>query len=174
MTDTSGGLATSSEGHAVDLRIVPEIYDVMIRHAQADAPLECCGLLAGRAGQAWRIYPLANASKSETRYDADPKALIEAVQAIRRESTEIVAIYHSHPRWPAVPSKTDLSENHYGEVPRIIVGLLSDPPECRIWRLYREENRFEELTWCLSTDLEPVGIARSRVRQGGSDCLERR
>lgn len=160
MTETHGGPASVSDELAVDLRIAPEVYDVMIRHALGDAPLECCGLLAGRAGQAWRIYPLANASQSETRYDADPKALIEAVQTIRRESTEIVAIYHSHPRWPAIPSKTDLSENHYGEVPRIIVGLLPDPPECRIWRLYREENRFEELTWCLANGLEPEAIAR--------------
>ncbi len=173
MTDTFGDPDIVSGKIAVDLRIEPEIYDIMIRHAQADAPLECCGLLAGRAGQAWRIYPLANASRSETRYDADPKALIEAVQAIRRESTEIVAIYHSHPKWPAVPSRTDLSENHYGEVPRIIVGLLTDPPECRIWRLYREENRFEELTWSLSTGLEPDEIAGNRVSQG-SDSLERR
>lgn len=130
-----------------DLRMTPEVYETMIRHALADAPLECCGLLAGCQGQAWKIYPLANASKSETRYDADPRALIDAVQAIRRESTEIVAIYHSHPKWPAVPSKTDLQENHYGEVPRIILGLLPDPPECRVWRLYRDEERFEELTW---------------------------
>lgn len=131
----------------VDLRMTPEVYDTMIRHARADSPLECCGLLAGREGRAWKIYPLANSSKSETRYDADPQALIQAVQSIRQESNEIMAIYHSHPKWRAIPSKTDLRENHYGTVPRIIVGLLTEPPEFRVWRLYREEERYEELSW---------------------------
>lgn len=154
MTGRSGGPDRSPDASDPDLLMTPEVFDAMIRHALWDAPLECCGLLAGRSGRAWRIYPLANASRSETRYDADPKALIEAVQEIRRESTEIVAIYHSHPKWPAIPSKTDLRENHYGEVPRIIVGLLPSPPECRVWRLYREEERFEELSWCVKDEVE--------------------
>ena len=66
---------------------------------------------------------------------------------MRRDGTEIVGSYHSHPRWPAVPSQTDLRENHYGEIPRLIVGLLEDPPECRVWRFYSEPYRYEELTW---------------------------
>lgn len=166
MTDLPADSGHSGNEAAVDLRMTPEIYESMIRHAQAEAPLECCGLLAGRGGQAWRIYPLPNASQSETRYDADPKALIEAVQGIRREAAEIVAIYHSHPKWPAVPSKTDLRENHYGEVPRIIVGLLPDPPECRVWRFYSEEERFEELTWRLAQGLEPAAVSPAAAGQG--------
>ena len=42
--------------------------------------------------------------------------LIEAHIALRERGAEILAIYHSHPRWEAVPSKTDLAENHYGPV----------------------------------------------------------
>lgn len=131
------------------LTIRPEIYEAMIRHCQNDAPLECCGLLAGRDSMAWVIYSLPNADQSETRYNADPQALIRAVQSMRRDKTEIMAIYHSHPRWPAIPSQTDLRENHYGEVPRIIVGLLNDPPECRIWRFFSAPYRYEELTWLI-------------------------
>jgi proteasome lid subunit RPN8/RPN11 len=134
----------------VDLIIRPEIYESMIRHCHQESPLECCGILAGRDSRAWSIYPLPNACQSETRYNADPQALIRAVQAMRREQTEIMAIYHSHPKWPAVPSQTDLRENHYGEVPRIIIGLLKSPPECRVWRFYTDPYRYTELAWSIA------------------------
>ena len=60
----------------------------------------------------------------------------------------VLAIYHSHPRWAAVPSKTDLRENHYGEVPRIIVSLLGPTPEVRAWRL--DPDSYAELSWSIT------------------------
>ena len=91
------------------------------------------------------FHPLRNADASETRYDADPRDLIEAVIALRARGAEILAIYHSHPRWAAIPSRTDLSENYYGDVPRIIVSLLDETPEVRVWRL--DPDSYEELPW---------------------------
>src|SRR5262249_13779311 len=107
----------------------------MVAHCVRDAPLECCGLLGGVAPVVSSIHPLRNAEASETRSTADADGLIRAVVALRERGAEILAIYHSHPRWPAVPSKTDLRENHYGSVPRIIVSLLGPEPEVRVWRL---------------------------------------
>ena len=130
----------------------------MVDHCLTEKPLECCGILGGRHGHAWEIYKLPNADQSETRYNADPQALIRAVQEMRRNGTEIMAIYHSHPRWQPIPSQTDLKENHYGEVPRIIVGLLKSPPECRVWRFLDEPLRYEELTWT-SSEFSPANIA---------------
>jgi proteasome lid subunit RPN8/RPN11 len=72
---------------------------------------------------------------SETRYDADRRDLIATVVDLRQREAEILAIYHSHPRWDAIPSATDLRENHYGPVPRIIVSLKGDSPEVRVWQL---------------------------------------
>ena len=143
---------------SVNLRILPDIQQAMVDHCLTEKPLECCGILAGRHGHAWEIYKLPNADQSETRYNADPQALIKAVQAMRRNGTEIMAIYHSHPRWQPIPSQTDLKENHYGEVPRIIVGLLKSPPECRVWRFLDEPLRYEELTWTAS-EFAPANIA---------------
>ena len=71
--------------------------------------------------------------------------LIEAHIALRQRGAEILAIYHSHPRWEAVPSKTDLAENHYGRLPRIIISLCGNSPEVRVWEL--EPDSFSELTW---------------------------
>ena len=117
----------------------------MVAHCVREAPLECCGLLGGVMPLVSSIHPLRNSSQSETRYDADPRDLIQAVQALRAQRAEILAIYHSHPRWAAIPSQTDLRENHYGDVPRIIVSLLNDPPEVRVWRL--DPETYAEIPW---------------------------
>ena len=129
------------------LMIPREHHDAMVAHCQREAPLECCGLLGGVKPVVSSWHPLRNVMQSETRYNADPRDLIAAVQALRGRGAEILAIYHSHPRWAAIPSQTDLRENHYGDVPRIIVSLLNDTPEVRTWRLDPES--YAELPWSL-------------------------
>src|SRR5881398_1975645 len=79
------------------LAIPADIHDAMVAHCQREAPLECCGLLGGIAPRVSSFHPLRNASASESRYDADPQDLIDAVIDLRRRGTEILAIYHSHP-----------------------------------------------------------------------------
>lgn len=128
------------------LTIPADIHAAMVAHCQREAPRECCGLLGGVRPLVSSFHPLRNvAPQSETRYDADPKDLIEAVTSLRRAKAEILAIYHSHPRWAPIPSQTDLRENHYGDVPRIIVSLLGPEPEVRIWRL--DADSYTELPW---------------------------
>ena len=127
------------------LLIPVEFHDAMVAHCVREAPLECCGLLGGVAPLVSSIHPMRNASASEVRYDADANDLIAAVQSLRARKAEILAIYHSHPRWAAIPSPTDLGENHYGDVPRIIVSLLDEPPDVRVWRL--DPDSYQELPW---------------------------
>ena len=98
----------------------------MVAHCERESPLECCGILGGISPRVSSIHPLRNDLVSETRYNADPQDLIEAHIALRERGAEILAIYHSHPRWQAVPSKTDLDENYYGPCPRIIVSLCGE------------------------------------------------
>jgi len=137
---------------AVPLQIPRDIHDAMVAHCVREAPLECCGILGGVAPRVSSFHPLRNAAASETRYDADPRDLIDAVVAVRQRGAEILAIYHSHPRWEAVPSQTDLRENHYGPLPRIIVSLQNDAPEVRAWQL--DPDAFVELAWQI---IEPAG-----------------
>lgn len=127
------------------LLIPTPILDAMVDHCRAEAPLECCGILGGVAPRVSSFHPLQNTDASEIHYQADPRDLIEAVTALRARGAEILAIYHSHPRWAAIPSRTDLRENYYGDVPRIIVSLLDEPPEVRVWRL--DLDAYEELPW---------------------------
>jgi [CysO sulfur-carrier protein]-S-L-cysteine hydrolase len=130
------------------LTIPAEILDAMVAHCRMEAPLECCGILAGIFPEVSLFYPLANLEASETRYSADPRDLIRVDRDLREREAKILAIYHSHPRWSAVPSKTDLETNYYGEVPRIIVSLLDEPPTVRVWRL--DAGSYEELDWRVS------------------------
>lgn len=142
------------------LRIPADIHDAMIEHCRAVAPIEACGLLGGKGGRVDSFHPLRNAAASETRYEADPRDVIEAVRGLRGRQAEILAIYHSHPRWPAIPSRTDLAANHYGDVPRIIVSLLDDLPDVKIYRLY--PNAYQALPWTIAP---PVGISTARTAE---------
>ena len=117
----------------------------MVATASARPRWSAAGCSAASRPVVSSIHPLRNAEASETRYNADPQDLIRAVVDLRARGAEILAIYHSHPRWPAVPSQTDLRENHYGAVPRIIVSLLDPAPVVRVWRLDPES--YEELPW---------------------------
>jgi proteasome lid subunit RPN8/RPN11 len=128
------------------LEIPAAIVDQMIAHCQREAPREACGILAGVASRVVSFHPLTNVAASETRYQADERELPRANRVIRESGQEILALYHSHPRSEATPSKTDLRENYWGEVPRIIVSLVdAEKPDVRIWRL--RPDSFEELPW---------------------------
>jgi proteasome lid subunit RPN8/RPN11 len=137
---------TANHAEREALEIPRDILDAMIAHCVREAPLECCGILGGVAPPlVTSIYLLRNESQSETRYNADPHDLINTQLDLRRRGEDIMAIYHSHPRWEAIPSRTDLAENYYGDVPRIIVSLLKDNPDVRVWRL--DPDSFEEIPW---------------------------
>lgn len=132
----------------------------MTHHCQTEAPLECCGILGGVFPSVSLFYPLGNSDRSETTYNADPQDLIRTVQDLRVREAEMLAIYHSHPRWPAIPSQTDLRTNYYGDLPRIIVSLLGATPEVRIWKLSADS--YEELPWKVERS-EDDPNARRRV-----------
>ncbi len=119
---------TKADAPGDPLEIPRDLHDAMVAHCVREAPLECCGILGGFPPRVSSFHPLRNRPASETRYDADPRDLIDAVVALRQRGAEILAIYHSHPRWQAIPSRTDLEENHYGPLPRIIVSLLASRP----------------------------------------------
>jgi len=54
-----------------------------------------------------------NAAQSKVLFRMDPKAQLRAMEQIEAEGLEMIAIFHSHPRGPSVPSPTDLNEAVY-------------------------------------------------------------
>ena len=128
---------------ATMLEIPSDIFDAMIEHARTEAPAECCGLLAGRAGAVTCCFRLRNELASPVAYQADARDLFAAFREMRDSELELVAIYHSHPMSPARPSRVDLAENYYGDIPRIIISLAGDSSVVKAFRLFPD--RFEEL-----------------------------
>jgi len=85
----------------------------MQRHINFEAPLESCGLLGGRAGSVELVLPVKNAAQSRVRFQMDPGAQLRAMQQIEAEGLELLAIFHSHPKGPSMPSPTDIREALY-------------------------------------------------------------
>ena len=116
----------------------------IVGHAEAEYPLEACGILGGREGRSAQVYPLPNVERSAIRYAADPEAQLQAMLEVEGRGWEIMAIYHSHPASPAYPSATDLEMAYYPEALTLIVSLADvEHPVLRAFRIM--EGRIEEV-----------------------------
>ncbi|MCI0641274.1 MAG: M67 family metallopeptidase [Gemmataceae bacterium] len=141
---------------SIQLLLPAQLYNEVLAQAQAELPNECCGLLAGhiepptdhrersvaaKGREEFRVYrvsvryPLVNEAASPREYTANPKGLFAATKDMREKGIELLAIYHSHPTAPPVPSKTDLERNFYPEAVHLIVSLMPTAPEMRVWQL---------------------------------------
>ncbi|MGM8837589.1 MULTISPECIES: Mov34/MPN/PAD-1 family protein [Thermus] len=90
-------------------------------HLQKEAPREGVGLWAGRR-EVERVIPLPNAHPNPlTGYLAEPLALLRTLKALEQEGLSLLAIYHSHPAGPALPSPRDIKEARW-RVPYVIFG----------------------------------------------------
>ncbi|MFN4070558.1 MAG: M67 family metallopeptidase [Thermus caldifontis] len=90
-------------------------------HLDKEVPREGVGLWAGRR-EVERVVPLPNVHPEPlTGYLAEPLALLRALKELEREGLALLAIYHSHPKGPALPSPTDIREARW-RVPYVIFG----------------------------------------------------
>jgi proteasome lid subunit RPN8/RPN11 len=118
------------------MRIPRELYEQMIEHARAEAPNECVGLLASRNGDAVKLYRASNAAASPLRFEIDGAEQIRYHNDIEDAGLELGAIYHSHTRTAPAPSQTDISfAAGWPGVLWVIVGLASEEPDVRTWRI---------------------------------------
>lgn len=127
--------------------IVPRSsHDAMVAHALAERPNECCGLLAGvrNEGVARVVahYPLVNALASPVEYEAEHKSLLAAHRDTWARQIDVLAVYHSHPTSPPVPSRKDMERSYWEGVVYLIISLMASTPEVRGWWIsatdYRE------------------------------------
>jgi proteasome lid subunit RPN8/RPN11 len=118
------------------MRIARSLLDEMIAHARADAPNECCGMVATRDGVAVAVHRATNAAASPLRYEIDGMEQYRIQSAIEDAGLELGAIYHSHTRSAPEPSQTDVNLAFYPEALYVIVGV-KDPTadDVRAWRI---------------------------------------
>ncbi|MFA6001239.1 MAG: M67 family metallopeptidase [Thermoleophilia bacterium] len=121
--------------------------DSMYKHGYACKPEEACGVLAGdRDGNVKHVYLMENVRHSATRYDMGRQELFDVFDEIWKKGLELVAIFHTHPHSPAIPSAVDLNlavpepgivlhpESIY-----LIISLMDDEPVCNAFKIVDEE-----------------------------------
>lgn len=116
--------------------MIPEyIYHRMISHCVEEKPLEACGLLVGEGSRVLAGYAADNEHRSAVVYKVDDRQLLHVFREMRTDRQEIIAIYHSHVRTDAVPSRTDIEQATWPEAFYVIVSLAQRRPQVRAWRI---------------------------------------
>lgn len=105
-----------------------EIVEGMLLEARRDAPLECCGLLAGRGAAITAIYPARNALASPAAFEIAPEELFRIFREMRAAGFVHLGIYHSHPASENVPSASDIERAHYPDAAYFIVSPGAERP----------------------------------------------
>ncbi|MGD2050815.1 MAG: M67 family metallopeptidase [Chloroflexota bacterium] len=98
-------------------------HQAMLEQLQAAYPLEACGIMAGKGGLVKRLYPVENQLKSPHAYKMEPHQQLEAMLDLEEKGWEMLAIYHSHPMGPDVPSPMDVAQATYPDAAHVIVSL---------------------------------------------------
>ena len=104
------------------LEIPTRIFEDMLGQARDEAPIECCGILAGSGRRVEKLYKMANAEHRRDHYMMAPEQQFAAVKDIRSSSLDMLAIYHSHPETPARPSAEDI---RLAFTPNVVYVILS-------------------------------------------------
>ncbi len=105
------------------LEIPTNIFEQMVAQAKALAPIEACGILAGKDNKAEKLFEMTNADHRSDHFMMEPKEQFTVVKNIRSADLEMLAIYHSHPETPARPSAEDIRLALTPDVIYVIVSL---------------------------------------------------
>ena len=98
------------------LTLTHEQLQKMIAYVEAHAPLEACGLLAGKGSSVEAVLEVANQAQSPVRYVMDPIEQLKAFEWIDSNRLDLLGIFHSHPAGPETVSTTDIAEAAYDVV----------------------------------------------------------
>ena len=88
----------------------------IIKHVDIHAPLESCGLLAGKNDRVEKVLFVRNQAQSPERFVMDPYEQLHAFEWIESNELELLGIFHSHPAGPETVSPTDVAEAAYDVV----------------------------------------------------------
>jgi proteasome lid subunit RPN8/RPN11 len=128
------------------LKLDRAYVDEIIDHARADAPNECCGIIAGNDGTASKLYRAINAEASPYRYNVEPKDLLRIHRDLDTHDWDVLGIYHSHTHTEAYPSPTDVRLAAWPEAHYLIVSLADETnPVLRAFRIRDGQVTEEEI-----------------------------
>lgn len=107
----------------MNLEIPNNIFQQMLKQAEAEAPIEACGILAGSNSKVKKLYKMTNTERSSDHFMMEPAEQFKVVKDIRSAGMKMLAIYHSHPATPARPSQEDIRLSFTPDVTYVIVSL---------------------------------------------------
>ena len=89
-----------------------QIEQQLIEEAQNGYPLEITGFLLGKKEVSHRVselYPVENiASNQERRFEIHGLDYLKVENYALQNDLDVIGVYHSHPDYPAIPSRHDL------------------------------------------------------------------
>ncbi len=91
-------------------------WQEMLRHVQENAPIEACGLLAGKGDTVEKVLVVRNQAQSPVRFVMDPYEQLDAFEWMDARALDLLGIFHSHPAGPETVSATDIAEAAYDTV----------------------------------------------------------
>lgn len=133
------------------IQIEPNIELLMLDDALQAFPDECCGFLFGKEAGSERVLTdilVVNNSKEgdkRRRFEIAPKDYLKAERYADDKGLTLLAVYHSHPNHPAIPSEHDrVAAQPFFSY--LIVSVIDGKIDhLRSWRL-NDEQQFEEET----------------------------
>ena len=102
------------------LELSASLLHEMITYVDQHAPLEACGVLAGKAARAEKMIGVLNQAQSPVRFVMDPYEQLHAFDWIESNGLDLVGIFHSHPTGPETVSPTDILEAAYAVVHMVL------------------------------------------------------
>ncbi len=123
------------------MRISRSLVDDMVDHARAEAPNECCGMLAAQDGRTVAVHrarnfdPRTGAGPSPLRFVVHPEDVFRITTEIEDAGQDLI-IYHSHTRTEPRPSQTDINfADNWPDAIQIIVGVRDPEADVRAWTI---------------------------------------
>lgn len=100
----------------LQLVITKKQWQEMQEHVANHAPLEACGLLAGKNDRVEKVILVRNQAQSPVRFVMEPSEQLKAFDWIEFNGLDLLGIFHSHPAGPETVSVTDIAEAAYDVV----------------------------------------------------------
>ena len=136
------------------MKLAPALAEELVSHAISELPNECCGMIAGAGGVARRVIRASNSQGSPFMYVMEPREQMQIMDEIDASGDDLLAIYHSHTRSAAYPSRTDVELAFFPDTLYLIVSIADrDAPVIRAFRLSRTAPEGEQIAE------EPVEIS---------------
>ncbi len=123
-------------------------------------PDEGCGLLVGRGEHVEDVVASPNIAASARIYEIDSRVLLATDQRCRRESLDLMGVFHSHTHSAAYPSPTDVAQAPDPAWHYVLVSLRDASTDVRSYRIVEGRVDEEEVVVVDAGDDPATGIER--------------